>query len=97
MLQTLRGKWTPHEGAERLSEKVKEVYKMNPTSMLELANRYLNDPKFKEQMRQDPEGTARSTGLKFDDEDRQAIRSWDMSSSREEELRDRISKGMGVN
>ena len=47
---------------------------MNPTSMLELANRYLNDPHFKEQMRKDPEGTAESTGLKFDDEDRQSIR-----------------------
>ena len=49
---------------------------MNPTSMLELANRYLNDPQFKEQMRQDPERTAQSTGLELDDEDRQSIRSW---------------------
>jgi hypothetical protein len=70
---------------------------MNPTSMLELADRYLNDPHFKEQMRQDPEGTAQSTGLTFDDEDRQAIRDWDMSSSGDEELRDRISKGMAIN
>ena len=70
---------------------------MNPTSMLELADRYLNDPKFKEQMRQDPEGTAESTGLKLDDEDRQSIRSWDMSSSGDEELQERISKGIGVN
>ncbi len=70
---------------------------MNPTSMLELANRYLNDPQFKEQMRQDPEGTAQSTGLKFDAEDRQAIRDWDMSSSGEEELKERISKGVGIN
>jgi hypothetical protein len=70
---------------------------MNPTSMLELANRYLNDPQFKEQMRKDPEGTAERTGLKFDDEDRQSIRNWDMSSSGEEELKDRISKGIGVN
>jgi hypothetical protein len=70
---------------------------MNPTSMLELANRYLNDPQFKEQMRQDPEGTAQSTGLKFDDEDRQSIREWDMSSSGDEELKDRISKGLALN
>ena len=70
---------------------------MNPTSMLELANRYLNDPHFKERMRQDPEGTAQSTGLKFDDEDRQSIRSWDMSSSGDEQLKERISKGVGVN
>ena len=70
---------------------------MNPTSMLELADRYLNDPKFKEQMRQDPEGTAESTGLKLDDEDRQSIREWDMSSSGDEQLKERISKGMAIN
>jgi hypothetical protein len=70
---------------------------MNPTSMLKLADRYLNDPKFKEQMRQDPEGTAESTGLKLDDEDRQSLRSWDMSSSGEEELKERMSKGLAVN
>ena len=82
---------------ERLSEKGREVYKMNPTSMLELADRYLNDPQFKEQMRKDPEGTAQSTGLKFDDEDRESIRNWYMSSSGEEELKDRISKGVALN
>ena len=70
---------------------------MNPTSMLEIADRYLNDPQFKEQMRKDPERTAESTGLKLDDEDRQSIREWDMSSSGDEELRERISKGIGVN
>ena len=70
---------------------------MNPTSMLELADRYLNDPHFKERMHQDPEGTAESTGLKLDDEDRQSIRDWDMSSSGDEELKGRISKGMPLN
>ena len=49
---------------------------MNPTSMLEIADRYLNDPHFKEQMLRDPEGAAESTGLKLDDEDRQSIREW---------------------
>jgi hypothetical protein len=79
------------------AKKGKEVYEMNPTSMLELADRYLNDPQFKEQMRKDPEGTAESTGLKFDDEDRQSIREWDMSSSGDEQLKERISKGVGTN
>jgi hypothetical protein len=65
--------------------------------MLELADRYLNDPQFKERMRKDPEGPAQSTGLKLDDEDRQSIRDWDMSSSGDEELKERISKGFGVN
>jgi hypothetical protein len=45
---------------------------MNPSSMLELADRYLNDPHFKERMRKDPEGTAESTGLKLYDEDRRS-------------------------
>ena len=70
---------------------------MNPTSMLKLVDRYLNDPQFKVRMRQDPEGTAQSTGLKLDDEDRQSIRSWDMSSSGDEELKGRISKGISIN
>ena len=70
---------------------------MNPTSMLKLADRYLNDPQFKKEMRKDPEGTAESTGLEFDDEDLQSIRSWDMSSSGDEELKGRISKGIALN
>jgi hypothetical protein len=61
------------------------------------ADWYLNDPKFKERMRQDPEGTAQSTGLKLDDEDRQSIKDWDMSSSGDEQLKDRISKGIALN
>jgi hypothetical protein len=101
MLQTLRGKRTPREGAENASLALrrggKEVYEMNPTSMLELANRYLNDPHFKKRMRKDPEGTAQSTGLKFDEEDRQSIRNWDMSSLGDEQLKERISKGISQN
>ena len=81
----------------RKAKKGREVYEMNPSSMLELADRYLNDPHFKERMRKDPEGTAESTGLKLDDEDRQSIRGRDMSSSGDEQLKERISKGMGVN
>ena len=70
---------------------------MNPTSMLELADRYLNDPQFREQMRQDLEGTAERTGLKFDEEDRQSIRNWYSSPSADEELKERISKGIRLN
>jgi len=78
----------------RQVKKGKEVYEMNPTSMLKIADRYLNDPQFKEQMRQDPEGTAESTGLKLDDEDRQSIRNSDWGSSGEEYLKERISKAV---
>jgi hypothetical protein len=62
---------------------------MNPTSILELANRYLNDPQFEERMRQDPEGTTESSGLELDDEGIQSIRDWDMSSSGDEQLKER--------
>ena len=63
---------------------------MNPTSMMELCNRFLNDPQFKEQMRQDPLGTAERTGLRFDDEDRQSIENWDWGPSGEGVLQERI-------
>jgi hypothetical protein len=48
-------------------------------------------------MQQDPLGTAESTGLPLDDEDRQMIRNWDMSSSGDEQLKERISKSINVN
>ena len=47
----------------------------NPESMQQLADRFMNDTQFRERMKQDPEGTAQSTGLQLDDEDRQALRS----------------------
>ncbi len=56
----------------------------NPESMQQLAERFDNDPEFRKQMRQDPEGTAESTGLPLDDEDRQALRSMDWKASDEE-------------
>ncbi len=69
----------------------------NQEAMQQLTDRFMNDADFREQMRQDPEGTAESTGLELDDEDRQSIRDWDMSSSGDEELKERISKGFAVN
>ncbi len=56
----------------------------NPESMQQLADRFNNDAEFRKRMRQDPEGTAESTGLPLDDEDRQALRSMDWKSSDEE-------------
>ena len=55
----------------------------NPESMQQLADRFNNDAEFRKRMRQDPEGTAESTGLPLDDEDRQALRSMDWKSSDE--------------
>ncbi len=64
----------------------------NPESMQQLTDRFMNDAEFREQMRQDPEGAAGSSGLQLDEEDRQALRSIDWSGS-DEDLKERVSKG----
>ncbi len=55
----------------------------NPETMQQLADRFNNDAEFRTRMRQDPVGTAESTGLPLDEEDRQALRSMDWKSSDE--------------
>ena len=65
----------------------------NPQSMQQLADRFMNDATFREEMRQDPEGAAEHSGLPLDEEDKQALRSIDWSGS-DEELNERVSKGM---
>ena len=51
----------------------------------------MNDAEFREQMKQDPEGTAERSGLQLDEEDTQALRSIDWSGT-DEELKERVSK-----
>ena len=70
---------------------------MNPSTHLKLTDSYLHNEDFRQRMQRDPIGTAESTGLPLDDEDRQMIRNWDMSSTGEEELKERISKGIALN
>ena len=65
---------------------------MNHSTHLKLTDRYLYDEQFREQMQKDPIGTAESTGLPLDDEDREAISNWDMSSENDQVLMDRVSK-----
>ena len=65
----------------------------NPESMQHLADRFMNDAEFREQMRQDPEGAAERSGYQLDEEDRQALKSVDWSGS-DEELKERVSKGV---
>jgi hypothetical protein len=65
----------------------------NQEAMSQLADRFMNDADFREQMRQDPEGAAERSGLQLDEEDRQALKSIDWSGS-DEELKERVSKGM---
>jgi hypothetical protein len=62
----------------------------NPESMQQLADRFINDAEFRQQMRRDPVGAAEGSGLPLDEEDRQALRSMDWSGS-DEELKERVS------
>jgi hypothetical protein len=63
----------------------------NQEAMNQLADRFMNDADFREQMRQDPEGAAERSGYQLDDEDKQALRSIDWSGS-DEQLNERVSK-----
>ena len=63
----------------------------NPESMQQLADRFMNDAQFREQMKRDPERAAERSGLPLDEEDKQALRSIDWSGS-DEELKERLSK-----
>jgi hypothetical protein len=70
----------------------REVQNMsNPESMQQLAERFMNNSEFREEMRQDPEGAAERSGYQLDDEDKQALRSMDWSGT-DEALNDRVSK-----
>ncbi len=63
----------------------------NPETMQQLAERFMNDEQFREEMQQDPEGAAERSGYQLDDEDKQALKSVDWSGS-DEQLNDRVSK-----
>ncbi len=63
----------------------------NPESMQQLADRFMNDENFRQEMRRDPEGAAESSGLPLDEEDKQSLRSIDWSGS-DEALKERLSK-----
>ena len=63
----------------------------NQEAMQQLADRFMNDADFREEMRKDPEGAAERSGYALDEEDRQALRSVDWSGS-DEELNERVSK-----
>jgi hypothetical protein len=65
----------------------------NQQAMQQLADRFMNDAGFREQMKQDPEGAAQRSGFALDEEDRQALKSVDWSGS-DEQLNERVSKGL---
>ncbi len=67
----------------------------NQEAMQQLADRFMNDAGFREEMKQDPEGAAQREGFALDEEDRQALRSMDWSSS-DEALNERVSKAFSL-
>jgi hypothetical protein len=83
LLQLLPGDERRAEGGEKRMS--------NQEAMQQLADRFVNDAEFREQMRQDPEETARRSGLNLDEEDRQALRSIGWGGS-DEDLKERVSK-----
>ena len=67
----------------------------NPETMQQLADRFMNDAQFREEMQQDPQGAAERSGYQLDDEDKQALRSMDWSGT-DEQLNERVSKVFSI-
>jgi hypothetical protein len=65
----------------------------NQQAMQQLADKFMNDTDFREEMKQDPEGAAERKGFALDEEDKQALRGVDWSGS-DEALNDRVSKAV---
>jgi hypothetical protein len=63
----------------------------NQEAMQQLTDRFMEDPDFRERMKKDPEGTAKSEGLQLDEEDKQALQSVDWNQS-DEQLKERVSQ-----
>lgn len=63
----------------------------NQEAMQQLTDRFMEDPDFRERMKQDPEGAAQSEGIELDEEDKQALQSVDWSLS-DEQLKERVSQ-----
>jgi hypothetical protein len=76
----------------RTEKERREVNRMNHRTHLHLTDRYLYDENFRQQMYRDPIGTAESTGLPLDEEDREAIKNWDMSPENDQVLKERVAK-----
>lgn len=57
----------------------------------EIIDRWVNDPKFRSDIRKDPEGTIQRTGKSLTEEEKQAFKNIDWSLT-DEQLRARINK-----
>ena len=68
---------------------------MSKESISAIMDRFVNDPQFQEDFRVDPKTTAAKHGYDLSEEELGAFESMDWSGSNEE-LRARVSKGIGV-
>ena len=57
----------------------------------ELMDRWINEPGFRDEVRRDPEGAVRRSGIQLSDDEQAALRSIDWNLP-DEELRARLSK-----
>jgi Mrp family chromosome partitioning ATPase len=62
----------------------------NHEAMQRIADRYVNDPEFRAEMSQDPEGTASRSGVRMNDATRQMLRTVEWGDTM---LSQRVSKG----
>jgi hypothetical protein len=64
---------------------------MSTNAIRRLMDRVTSDPSFKQQLRQDPDGTIRSGGFDLTEEESTAVRGMDWALP-DDQLQDRISK-----
>ncbi|MBI4371101.1 MAG: hypothetical protein HY552_02265 [Elusimicrobia bacterium] len=64
---------------------------MNQQAIKQLLDRWMNDPKFRSEVRQDPAGAVKKTGIQLGAEEQAAFQKVDWSLS-DEQLKARISK-----
>lgn len=57
---------------------------MSRQAVKQLIDRWINEPAFREELRADPEGTVRRSGLELDEDEWQALRQIDWSLPNEE-------------
>ena len=68
---------------------------MSQVGVEELIDRFTNEPAFREQMRQDPEGAVRTAGVELDEEEWAALRAVNWRAS-DEELQALVTKSAGI-
>ena len=64
---------------------------MSRDAIGELVDRWINEPAFRAELRQDPEGAVRRSGIQLNDDELAALRNVDWSLP-DEELRSRLNK-----